>query len=216
MKWSVMIWLMLCIMTANAGSVSWASDEKKPKSPEQRAWDEVDSLNKQSVQDFLKNFPDGEKAKQAKVALELQYKVISIKEGKSEGDVTISFAMLGKQWKAWQKRNSNKGALGYFVKQGDKSKSLGWFPPGPLSGGKTGAKKTFPFDERGLLISPTGDGSIIAFRTEGSKFELFKGIVFETPGNEPMYFGVIKGKGLVHLKGEGKITLPNGMTINVK
>ena len=65
-------------------------------------------------------------------------------------------------------------------------------------------------------MSPTGNGSVIGFRTGGLKFELFKGIIFETPGNEPMYFGVIKGKGLVHLKGEGKVALPDRKTIDVK
>jgi hypothetical protein len=102
--------------------------------------------------------------------------------------------------------------IGYFVAKGENYNSLGWFSPEPLSGGKTGGGKTISFDERGILTSPTGDGSIIAFRTGGLKFELFKGFVFETPGDEPMYFGVIEGKGLVHLKGMGKVTLPDGNT----
>jgi hypothetical protein len=213
MKRSIMISLTLCLMMASAVPVSWALNVKEPESREQVAWKKVDCLNQQSVKEFLKNFPDGEFVDRAKEALELQDKMSSIKEGKSEDGFVIPFAVLGEPWKVWQKKAPNRGALGYFAKAGS---SMGWFIPRPLSGGKTTRREIFPFDERGLLISPTGDDSIIAFRTGGSMFELFKGIIFETPGNEPMYFGVIKGKGLVHLKGEGKVTLPDGNTTDVR
>ncbi len=193
-----------------------AADEEKPKTPEQKAWAQVDSLNKQSLQNFLKQFPNGKLAQQAKVALELQERIASIKDGKSKRDYTVSLDVLGETWKAWQKRKPNKGVVGYFVEKGGGFNTLGWFCPDPLSGGKTGGRSTISFDERGILISPTGDGSVIAFRTGGLKFELFGGLVFETLGDDPMYFGVVEAKGLVHLKGKGKVTLPDGKTTELK
>ena len=210
MKRLVLYEVMCCLVTLTVATGLWGAEAGKTKTPEQKAWEEVDSLNKQSLQDFLKAFPDGELAKQAKVAVELQDKLGSIKEGKSKVSFMISLDLLGERWKGWQKRNPDKGVVGYFVKKGEKFNTFGWFPPDPLSGGKTGGRITISFDERGILTSPTGDGSIIAFRTGGLKFELFNGIVFETPGDEPMYFGVIEGKGLVHIYGEGKVTTPDG------
>ncbi|MBN2269873.1 MAG: LysM peptidoglycan-binding domain-containing protein [Sedimentisphaerales bacterium] len=194
-------------------SASLANDEKgeeKKTAPERKAWEEVDSLSKQSLEDFLEKFPDGELAEQAEVAVELQDKLSSIREGKFKDSFTISLELLGERWKNWQKLNPNKGVVGYYVKKGEKFNTLGWFSPSPLSGGRTPGRGTISFDNPGILTSPTGDGSLIAFRTGGLKFELFNRIVFETPGDEPMYFAVIEGKGLVHIYGEGKVTTPDG------
>ncbi|HVN72531.1 MAG TPA: hypothetical protein VMU10_10975 [Desulfomonilia bacterium] len=212
MKRSVVICLIFCLMIPCKASVLQAADEDAAKSPEKKAWKEVDSLNKKSIQAFIRNYPDADLAKDARVALELQDKFTSIREGKSKDDFTIPSAMLGEKWKAWQKKDSNKDVIGYFARQKNNFTTQGWFTPAPLSGGKTGKRKILSFDERGILVSPTGDGSIIAFRTGGLKFELLNKIVFETPGNDPIYFGVLKGKGLIHLKGAGKITLPDGVT----
>jgi hypothetical protein len=195
---------------------SWAAQAEKPRTPQQTAWEEVDSLDTKSLQQFLKKFPDGGLATDAKLALELQKKISAIKTGKSKDSFIITFDVLGERWKGWQKRNPDKGVVGYFAEKGPQSTELGWFSPAALSGGKTGGRGTISFDEYGVLTSPTGDGSVIAFRTSGLKFELFEGIVFETPGDDPMYFGVVEGKGLVHLKGVGKVSLPDGKTIDLK
>ena len=218
MKKSVIIMFMYCVAVIGIAATSWAAEQEKPRTLEQKAWDEVDSLDKESLQDFLARFPDGGLAKQAKVAIELQDKFTKIKEGKPESAFTVSLDLLGDTWKGWQKRNSStsKGVIGYFTKKGGKYNTLGWFRPDPLSGGKTPGSNTVSFDSRGLMTSPTGGGSIIAFRTDGLKFELFNGIVFQTPGNEPMYFGVLEGKGIVHLKGEGAVTFPDGTTKKLK
>jgi hypothetical protein len=216
MRKSFVVRLACCVAMLGMTAILCAAEEDKQKTPEQKAWEEVDSLNKQSVEQFLKQFPSGELAKQAKVALELQDRMAAIRDGKSKFDFVISFAVLGDRWKDWQERNPDKGVVGYYAAKGEKYNTLGWFSPGPLSGGKTGGRGTISFDARGLLTSPTGDGSIVAFRTGGLKFELFRGLVFETPGDEPMYFGVAAGKGLVHLSGGGKVTLPDGKTTDLK
>ncbi len=217
MKRSVLYRTMCLVIAATMAIASWvAAQEEKPKTPDQKAWEEVDSYRKQSLQDFLKSFPEGNLAQQAKIAIELQNKLAALNERKSEPGFAISLDMLGERWKAWQKRIPEKGVIGYFTKNSEGISKLGWFSPKPFSGGKTPRRVTYSFDERGILISPTGYGSIVAFRTYGLKFELFKGLVFETPGDEPMYFGVIEGKGLVHLKGTGKVTLPDGKIINLR
>jgi precorrin-6B methylase 2 len=187
--------------------------QEKAKTPEQQAWEQVDSLNKQSLQDFVTSFPDGELAKQAKVAIELQDKLAAIKEGKVAQPFIISLEVLGEKWKQWQKSKPNKAVVGYSMKEVVENVStLGLFFPEPLTGGKT-ARSTTATD---LLACPTGDGSIIAFSTNGLKHELLPGIVFETPAKDPMYFGVIQGKGLAHLKGTGRVTLPDGKAVDLE
>lgn len=39
---------------------------------------------------------------------------------------------------------------------------------------------------------------------------MFMGLVCETPDNEPLYFGVIEGKGGVHPKSVGTVAVPDG------
>ena len=209
-------WIMGCIVAISFVAISWATSEEKQKTPEQKAWEDVNSLNKKSLQDFLKNFPDGELTKEARAAIELQDKITGIREGKARDAFTISFDVLGEKWKAWQKRRPEKGVVGYFAEKGDGMSTIGIFTPKPFSGGKTPGRGILSFDERGILVSPTGDGSIVAIRTDGLKLEWFSGLVFETPTEEPIYFAVIEGKGLIHLKGAGKVTLPDGKTTDIK
>ncbi|MGB2937773.1 MAG: hypothetical protein WBD05_06200 [Phycisphaerae bacterium] len=221
-KGVVQLWGYTITVEKERGTVKFAhgkiieASDASYNTPEQEAWEQVDSLSKQSLQNFLKKFPDGKPAQQARTAIELQDKVTTIKEGKSKDDFAISLDVLGERWKAWQKRMPEKGVVGYFTKKGEGISTLGWFCPDPLSGGKTPGRGTCSFDERGILVSPTGDGSIVAFSTDGLKFELVSGLVFETATEEPIYFGVIEGKGLVHLKGAGKVTLPDGKIIDLK
>jgi hypothetical protein len=204
--------------------------ERQAETPEQTAWQDVDSLSKPSLQGFLKKFPNGELAKQAQVAVALQDKLAGIREGTAKADLTIPLERLGEKWKQWQKSKPGKGVMGYLMKTGVEIHTTGAgkvktsyseinpvrsFCPEPLSGGKTVGRPPL-VEQQGILAGPTGDGSILAFRTDGSKYELFPGIVFETPGKEPMYFAVVAGKGLVHLKGTGKVTLPDGKTADLE
>jgi len=208
--------VLACAVAFGMAAAAWAAEGNQTKTPEQKAWEGVDSLDGESLRQLLQQFPDGDRAGDAKVALELQRTMSSIRAGKSKDRIAISLEVLGQRWKRWQKRNPDKGVVGYLAQKGPQFNSLGWFSPAPLSGGKTPGRNTFSFDEYGVLTAPTGDGSVVAFRTTGLKLELFQGIVFETPGADPMYFGVIEGKGLVHLRGAGKVTLPDGTTVELK
>jgi hypothetical protein len=91
---------MAVVLAASA----WGANAEKPKTPEQKAWEDVDSLSKESLQGFLKAFPDGKLAQQAKTAIELQDKLTAIREGKSKADFAIPLDALGNRWASWQKR----------------------------------------------------------------------------------------------------------------
>lgn len=195
-----------------------STDKQEPakKTPDETAWEEVDCLNKDSLREYLTKFPTGQFAQAAKEAIEMLDMIAGIKEDKIKPACVIPFEVFGDRWKVWEKRSPNKGIVGYFAKRQTGFTALGWFCPKPFSGGKTPGRRRIQFDDVGALVSPTGDGSVIAFQTDGLRFELFPGVVFETPGEEPMYFAVIEGKGLVHLKGQGKVTLPDGKTTELK
>ncbi len=211
----VLVTLCLTLVTGMTTAV-WAGKDGTPRSPDRQAWKQVNSLDVQSLQSFLEQFPQGERSGHAKEALVLLERFAAIRQGGQTDAVLVPAGDLGQKWKDWQKMCPDTGVIGYFIRKGDKTDTLGWFTPGPFSGGKTPARKSYSFDTRGVLTSPTGDGSIIAFRTGGLKFELYGGITFETPGTDPVYFGVWEGRGLVHLGGTGRVTLPNGKSMELK
>ncbi len=211
----VLVTLWITLVTGMTTAV-WAGKDGTPGSPDLQAWKLVDSLDAQSLQSFLKQFPQGERSGHAKEALALLGRFAAIRQGGQTEAVLVPSEDLGQTWKDWQKKCPDTGVIGYFIRKGDKADTLGWFTPGPFSGGKTPARKSYSFDNRGVLTGPTGDGSIIAFRTGGLRFELSEGIAFETPGTDPVYFGVWEGRGLVHLGGAGRVTLPNGKSLELK
>jgi hypothetical protein len=188
--------------------------EEKVLTPEEKSWSQVDSLNKQSLEEFLKNYPDGKLAPAAKVAIEIQNDIASIKENKIKPDLIIPFGTLGERWKTWQSRRPDKGVSGYMRQA---TGAIGCFMAKPLRGGKTPGLDTMSFDNYGdITISPTGSGSIIAFRTVGNAFPFLNGVKIESQDGEPVYFVVIAEKGLVHIKGAGTVTTPDGKTTELK
>ena len=72
------------------------------------------------------------------------------------------------------------------------------------------------FDSNGNRAVSVTDGSIIAFATNGVDLGFYGGTKFKTPSAEPAYFAVIKGQGLVHLKGAVSVSTKNGKTIEMK
>jgi hypothetical protein len=213
----VLMRIVLCvILVAGMSGTVWAAGGEKLQSPDRQAWNQVNSLDVQSLRSFLKKFPQGERTGHAKEALALLERFATIRQGRQTDAVLVSAEELGQTWKDWHKMCPDTAVIGYFIRKGDKTETLGWFNPGPFSGGKTLARKSYSFDKRGVLTSPTGDGSIIAFRTGGLRFELYGGMAFETPGNDPVYFGVWEDRGIVHLGGAGRVTLPDGKSVELK
>lgn len=203
----------LMIVVAGQAPVAMAQ-EANAKTPDDQAWEQVDSTDTASLETYLKGFPTGTHAEEAKLAMALQAKLAAIRAGKQTVGFSIPFDVLGARWESWKRRNPEKGVIGYFAAKGDKMATMGWFRP--LTGGKTPGRNVMSFDEVGMMVSPTGDGSIIAFMTEGLKYEVFRGVTVETPAAEPMFFAVLERRGLVHLKGTGKVTLPDGKVSELK
>jgi len=194
-------------------SVALCAGQTSNQTPEKQAWAKVDSLSKPSLQAFLKDFPAGELAPQATLAVELQDRFAAIRSGKTKPQVLIPTATLGDRWKNWQQRKPDKSVAGYGASP---SGALYVFYDRALSGGATAGTDSISFDGGGAPSSPTGDGSIIAFQTNGIRYEYLKGVIITTAGNGTMYFGVWGGQGLVHLKGAGSIALPDGKKIDLK
>ncbi len=216
----ILFFLILCASIFQQG----IAQNTKRGTQEAKAWEAVNSLERQSLQNFLKQFPDGEFAKSANLANELGERIDSIRESKVIPDFTIPFDMLGAKWIAWQKRFPQIGVLGCYAKavtviidENEQTDSeYGCFFPA-FSGGKTPRLRNLPPDEMGVPGCPTGEGSILAFRTDGVKYPFTrKDLQIETAGDSVVFFAVIRNKGLIHLKGTGRVTLPNGKTAILK
>ncbi|MBI5472302.1 MAG: hypothetical protein HY961_08155 [Ignavibacteriae bacterium] len=189
---------------------------------EQRAWADVNSLDRSSLKIFLARFPSGKFAGSAKLAMKLQEMMSRL--GRRESGFIIPLNILGEKWNLWRSVNPQKGAIGYFAKSVSvviddnvrQDSEYGCFSPEPLSGGQTRGLKDFPPDEMGLLACPTGDGSIIAIQTNGLTFPFTRSdLLVESASDEPIYFGVIKGKGLAYLTGVGTVVLPDGKSVTL-
>ena len=183
-------------------------DSKK----QEKAWGEVNSMDATSLHGYLETFPDGQHADEAKIYLSMHNKIAAIKNNQEKPDFVIPFQQFGERWESWKKSKPEKGILGIFVGKTDFGLSKGVFRA--MGGGKTSFGVYL--DAYGTPAAPTGEGSIIAFQTNGLKLEYIGSIIFETPGDEAIYFGVVHGVGLVHLHGEGKVTMPDGTEAELK
>ncbi len=186
------------------------AQEGQKDARQELAWQQVDCLSTQSLEGFLKRFPTGKHAEEARLGLTLQKKIAAVRADASKAVFAIPFETLGQRWQYWQKRRPEKGVVGYsFAKSTMPEGYISLAGYCPLTGGNTPGVGVISFDERGTLMAPTGDGSIIAFRTRGVKVP-FLGIETETPGDKPVFFAALRGRGLVYLSGPGKVTLPDG------
>lgn len=169
-------------------------------------WEKVDGLDAGSLSKFIKLNPDSKHVPDAKLFLGFQEKMTAYKAGKMSPAYIIPFSALGDRWKSWLKRNPNKGSLGLFVKKQGNGASMGMFKVVP-------GKFIVSFDSHGTPAAPTGDGSLIAFKTDGLKFEWVNGLTFQT--QDVIYFGVVKRHGLVYLHGKGTVILTKGKVVKL-
>ena len=176
-----------------------------PLPQEQEAWEKISCMDVQALQMFVESYPGGTHGNDAQLYLSLFQKIEAIKSGLVEPGFVIPFDQLGARWQGWKERRPDRGAVGIYRN----SSSLGifWAIPGC---------STISMDEYGGPITPTGDGSILTIRTSGFKLEYLEGIVMESYGDDVLYFAVIEGKGLVHIHGWGKVTMPDGSEVELK
>jgi hypothetical protein len=186
--------LMLAVLFAG---VAATRGQDTDSDREKAAWNKVDQMDPKALEKFLVEFPDGKYAKDAKFDQSLHKKIDSIRAGKEKFGFVIPFEQLGQRWEDWKKRMPEKGALGIYRDEN----GAGMF--------RAMGAATMSSDYSGLLILPTGDGSILAVQTAGLKYSYINDIVFESGKDETLYFGVVSGKGLVHLHGKGKVTMPD-------
>lgn len=172
-----------------------------PTKAEEEAWQKVQCMDAQSLQAFLAAFPDGVKASDAELYLALYKRIDEIREKREKPSLVIPFEELGERWQDWKKRLPDRGGVGYFRNQA----SMGIFSlPGC---------QMISMDSYGMPITSTGDGSIAAFRTEGLKLEYLNSIFIQSAEGDIIHFGVIDEIGLVHLRGKGSVTMPDGEEI---
>jgi hypothetical protein len=170
-----------------------------PTQAEKEAWQKVQCMDPASLQDFLAAYPAGGNAYEARLTLALYEKVRALQVGQAEPQFAIPFDQLGARWQAWKQIRPERGGAGYFRTE----ESLGILNVFP-------GCNTISFDGHGLPVTPTGDGSLVAFRTHSLKLEYLNGFSIESVGEEIVYFAVIDRVGLVHLYGRGKVTGPDG------
>ncbi len=188
-----------------------AQAETKTRTLEDTAWSKVDALKKASLERYLKEFPKGTHSDEATRYLAMHKKMSDVKEGKAKLTSGITEEQLGSTWKAWKKQYPYVESCGVFVKKTDSGTTMGTFDP--VGGGAT--PSGMAFDENQNPMLPTGDGSIVGMKTGGIKMH-YLGLVFETPDEQAMIFGVVENVGLVHLGGVGKVTLADGKVIEFK
>lgn len=180
----------------------------------QMSYEDVNSFDPNSLQKFLKSCPSCEGAHNAKEALELLGIVKKIRQGKKKPDYVIPFKNIGGA-DGWA-GPGEMGFTGYSFEKAQGGYILRGVFFGPFTGGKTPGGNVVSFDGEGNPRCADTDGSIIGFNTDGIEFTYYGGVKFKTPGNEPAYFAVLKGKGFVHLKGAVTVTVAGKKPVNLK
>ena len=193
---SALMVIALCASTLIAKDKSETSDEK--------AWGNMDCLSTASLSKYLKKFPKSTHAADATAAITLLKTLDDAKNDLESKAVAIPFSALGDRWENRSKRRPEVGIVGYKLEHIEKPVSgvkKGWFLPSVLSGGKTSGARSLSMDELGIPAAPTGAGSIIVMTTDGYEYVFPSGTSFKTLGKNPIYFGIVAGKGLVHIGG---------------
>lgn len=198
--WFVLVCLTITVQCAILGT---AGEEN----PEEKAWNEVNGMEPTSLKNFLEVFPDGKYVDEAKLYLSLHNKIDAIRSKREKPTFVIPFPKLGERWEEWKKRRPDKDAVGIFFRKTDLGVTM--------SISSLLGSGTISFDSYQTPITPTGDGSIVAFRTGGLKLVYIGSIIIECAGEEVMYFGVIHGVGLVHLHGKGKVIMPDSKEVQL-
>lgn len=193
-----------------------APDSKK--SPDETAWEQTDKVSDESLQKYLTQFPEGKHAKDAGTFLALAKQVQSIAAGTIKPGVVIPFEALGKQWRV---AGAKEGVAFSYNRTEKKDAMTGAFWRSPsldYEGVRSGARGTFSdqFYSRWPENAPTGNGSIIAFDTQGEECPLRAAPVIVSDKGSIVYFGVVEKIGLVHLSGKGRVILADGTTKNLE
>lgn len=121
-----------------------------------------------------------------------------MKAGKVEPLWVAEFDKLGERWKYWQKASPGKGAVGVYRN----GSTAGVFRVLGCAIVRT--------DYSGMVMAPTGHGSIIAIKSAGLPYKYVGDVVFQSDDDGILFLGVCDGVGLVYLDGNGRVIMPDG------
>lgn len=185
------------------GAPQSGGQQKEKAGADAEAWNKVDQMNVAQLNDFLKKFPGSSYAGEARFDLSLHQRIADLKSGKAKSALVIPFDKLGERWKHWWKAKPDRSAVGVYRNES----TLGIF--------RALGCAIISTDYSDMPMAPTGNGSIIAIQTNGLKYGYIGNIVFESEKGGTLYFAVVKDKGLVHIHGKGKVTIPGEKETNV-
>ncbi|OYW72197.1 MAG: hypothetical protein B7Z37_25575 [Verrucomicrobia bacterium 12-59-8] len=202
--------------TAPATTPAAPADSKE--SPDETAWKQTDKIAEESLQKYLTLFPEGAHSKDARIFLGLTKQLHSIAAGTSKADVVIPFEALGKQWQFGGARQGIAFSYSRTEKEGAMTGAFWRTPSLDYRGIRSGARGSFADENfsRWPESAPTGNGSIVAFDTQGDECPLRTAPVIVSDKGGIVYFGVVEKIGLVHLSGKGRVIFADGSTKNLE
>lgn len=171
---------------------------------EEEAWLALQCGDVKSLQDYLVSYPNSTNSQDIELYLALYKRIDEIKNGQFESALIIPFTDLGDKWEDWKIRLPEKGAVGYFRTAA--SMGIFYIP----------ACRSISMDSYGMPVTPTGDGSIVGFRTDGLQLVYINSIVMQSAEGDILHFAVIDELGLVHLRGKGTVTFSDGTKIELQ
>jgi hypothetical protein len=183
------------------------SEQSEPnlKNPDQDqatlAWYDIeDKLAIDALESFIAKYPNAKQMNDAKLYIALSRQLTSIKGKKTPKIYFIPWNKLPDIWKQWR-RNYSFRSITIF--QGEALALPDGF--------------SARFDAAGQPVLPSKEGSILIFEpsTPNTRFTdvgeiLLGGIIIEAKSKDRIYFGISDKLGLVHLRGECKVIMPDG------
>ncbi len=171
-------------------------------------WDKIDRFSVETVRNFIARFPKEKIPKEILDRSELMNTMEAIESGKASS-VVIPFSSLAPWVEKWAKENTEKTVILYVAKK--EGKNTVYRVGTTLA--EPGAQTIM---RRGFMCPPMGRGTIVAFRTNGLKFQWPEGGTIVSEGNSTLYFGILPKKaGLVLLKGKGNFITNDNKTIRL-
>lgn len=216
--------IVLNAMIALTADIASAKDKpagkppEKPttrkESPEETAWNQTDKVADESLQSYISKYPEGAHVKAAKDFLALSKRLQDIAAGTIKPSVVIPFDALGKQWKVAGQKEGIAFSYNRTEKKGAMVGAFWRTPSLDYEGIRSGATGSFSdqYFSRWPEAAPTGNGSIVAFDTQGDECPLKTSPIIVSDKGNIVYFGVTEKIGLVHLGGKGKVIFPDGTT----
>ncbi|MDB6004854.1 MAG: hypothetical protein JWR15_1841 [Prosthecobacter sp.] len=187
-------------------------------SSDETAWNQTDKVSDVSLEKYISQFREGAHFKDAKVFLALSKQLQAIAAGTTKADVVIPFEALGKQWQVAETGQGVAFAYSRTEKEGAMTGAFWRTPSLDYRGVRSGARGSFA-DQRFSSwpeSAPTGNGSIVAFDTQGEECPLRAAPVIVSNKDNIVYFGVVEKIGFVHLSGKGRVIFADGSTKNLE